>query len=259
MAPNDDTPPGGPIGEADLHAWLDGELPPDRAAAVERHLAARPEDARRLESYRAQAALIGRAYAPLAAPPATLSTLPPVPRLRRRPPAWAAAAAAVLLFAAGLGAGWLARAALPAGGAMDPVVADALAAHLVYAAEVRHPVEVPADQEAHLVAWLSRRLGAPLAVPRLTGAGFTLLGGRLLPAEAGPAAQFMYEDAGGRRVTVYVRATPEGTDTAFRIAGEDGVTALYWKDRGLSWAVAGEVDRALLDDLAHRVYATFNS
>jgi len=38
-------------------------------------------------------------------------------------------------------------------------------AHVVYSPEVRHPVEVGADQEAHLVTWLSKRLGAPLKVP----------------------------------------------------------------------------------------------
>ena len=45
--------------------------------------------------------------------------------------------------------------------------------------------------------WLSKRLGRPLVVPDLAAVGFRLMGGRLLPAEDGPAAQFMYETGKG--------------------------------------------------------------
>ena len=38
--------------------------------------------------------------------------------------------------------------------------------------------------------------------PRLSGLGFALVGGRLLSAPDGPAAQFMYEDTDRRRITV---------------------------------------------------------
>jgi len=81
------------------------------------------------------------------------------------------------------------------------ITADAIAAHRTYSVEVRHPVEVDAGQEAHIVQWLSKRLGHQLIVPDLTVAGFRLMGGRLLPAEDGPAAQFMYENGTGERLT----------------------------------------------------------
>src|SRR5215510_15353419 len=42
-----------PITEQELHAYLDGELPDARRAAVEAYLREHPEDARRLEAYRA--------------------------------------------------------------------------------------------------------------------------------------------------------------------------------------------------------------
>ncbi len=70
----------------------------------------------------------------------------------------------------------------------------AAVAHAVYSPEVRHPVEVGADQEAYLVRWLPKRLGANLKVPHLAAQGYPLVGGRLLPGERGPAAQFMYQD-----------------------------------------------------------------
>ena len=78
-------------------------------------------------------------------------------------------------------------------------------AHAVYTPEVRHPVEVHADQEAHLTAWLSKRLGAPLKPPALADAGYQLVGGRLLPGATGSVAQFMYEDASHQRLTLYVQ------------------------------------------------------
>lgn len=247
---------GGPVTEAELHAWMDGELPPARRAAVERHLAGHPEDAARLDSYRRTAELIAGTYAPLAQlPPAAA----PRPKVRSWRPA-VAAAAAVLLFAVGGATGWAVRGG-PAGGpdANTQVAREAAAAHTVFAADVRHPVEVAADQEAHLVTWLSRRLGEKLTAPKLAPLGFELMGGRLLAVEQGPAAQLMYQDRSGRRLTVYLRRCPVSSDTAFRIAELGGVTALYWHERGVTWAIAGDVDRNLLRDAAHRVYAAFNS
>jgi anti-sigma factor RsiW len=84
----------------------------------------------------------------------------------------------------------------PAAAAARMITADAIAAHR-RTFSVRHPVEVGAGQEAHLVQWLSKCLGRPLVVPDLAAVGFRLMGGRLLPAEDGPAAQFMYENGKG--------------------------------------------------------------
>src|SRR5690606_35086848 len=101
------------------------------------------------------------------------------------------AAAAVAILALGLSGGYLAgRAGLGQGEPAMMQMADrAIMAHNVYAAEKLHVVEVAADQKAHLDGWLSKRIGLPLAAPDLRGHGFELLGGRLLPAGAGMAAQ----------------------------------------------------------------------
>ena len=64
---------------------------------------------------------------------------------------------------------------------------DALAAHRLYIGEVRHPIEVRAA-EAHLLPWLSRRIGTTMRAPDLSAFDLTLLGGRLLPGAHGPAA-----------------------------------------------------------------------
>ena len=257
------TDPAEHVSEAELHAYFDGELEADRRRAVEAHLAAHPEDAARLESYRGHDKLIRRAYRPLADRPVAPRLIrflidhgPVRPRRRWFWPA-AALAAGILLFAAGTTSGWYGRALFaPSDPRAQALVADAAAAHLVYAVEVRHPVEVPASEQDHLATWLGRRLEVPLRVPDLSESGYDLVGGRLLPAEAGrPAAQLMYQDVGGRRVTLYVRATPDHQRTAFRFARQGDLSALYWEDGDVAWVLVGELPRARLLELANKVYA----
>jgi len=132
-------------------------------------------------------------------------------------------------------------------------------AHAVYSPEVRHPVEVGADQEAHLVRWLSKRLGTSLKIPHLAAQGYALVGGRLLPGERGPAAQFMYQDIKGQRLTLYVRMSREArAPTAFRFTQENGVGVFYWLDGRLGYALSGETDRGELLRVADAVYRQLN-
>ena len=63
------TDPAGHVTEAELHAYFDGELAPERRHMVETYLLAHPEEAQRLESYRGQDLLIRRAFRPLAERP----------------------------------------------------------------------------------------------------------------------------------------------------------------------------------------------
>jgi anti-sigma factor RsiW len=44
------------------------------------------------------------------------------------------------------------------------------------------------------------------------------MGGRLLPDLGLPAAQFMYEDAAGRRLTLYIRKETGLNNTSFQFA-----------------------------------------
>ncbi|HEX3063574.1 MAG TPA: anti-sigma factor, partial [Usitatibacter sp.] len=136
-----------------------------------------------------------------------------------------------------------------------PLPIRAARAHLVYSPEVRHPVEVDAKDRDHLVKWLSKRLGMPLKVPTLSGEGFELLGGRLLPGPEGPVAQFMYQDATGKRLTLYVSPPHAGDKTtAFRFAQDNGVSVFYWIDRDCDYALSGEVDKPTLARVASSVY-----
>jgi anti-sigma factor RsiW len=125
---------------------------------------------------------------------------------------------------------------------------------------VRHPVEVGADQEAHLVAWLSKRLGAPVRAPKLEEVGYSLVGGRLLPGENGPVAHFMYQGNQGTRVTLYVRAEAIGNrETAFRYAKDNNVRVFYWVDRKLGYALSSaDISKEDLFKVANAVYHQLN-
>jgi anti-sigma factor RsiW len=164
-----------------------------------------------------------------------------------------------LLLAGGIG-GWSAHDLLPAlNSSASAVLAsavfdDAIAAHRTFSVETRHPVEVGANEEAHLVQWLSKRLGHRLIVPDLDALGFRLMGGRLLPADSAPAALLMYEDGKGTRLSCYYLVTHVAGETEFQFGEQNGVSAFYWVDDGLAYAIAANAPRALLLKVAEIVY-----
>ncbi|MBA5637468.1 anti-sigma factor [Duganella sp. LX20W] len=150
----------------------------------------------------------------------------------------------------------LASADVPPSADEQALARSAAVAHAVYSPEQRHPVEVGADQQQHLVTWLSKRLGAPLHPPQLGALGYELIGGRLLPGQSGPVAQFMYDNAGGRRLTLYVSTEQRhNRTTAFRFAQEGKVGVFYWIDGRYGYALSGALDKAALARLADAVYA----
>lgn len=185
----------------------------------------------------------------------------PIPaRMYMRRPAWLEYARAASILAVGVAIGLAIPMFGPAPPApianVTPLPIRAARAHLVYSPEVRHPVEVDAKDQDHLVKWLSKRLGTQLKVPVLANEGFELLGGRLLPGPEGPVAQFMYQDPTSlKRLTLYVTRPHSGEPvTAFRFAEEDGVSVFYWIDKDCGYALSGEVDKVTLARVAGSVY-----
>ncbi|NVO05437.1 MAG: anti-sigma factor [Rhodoferax sp.] len=178
---------------------------------------------------------------------------------------WLGLAAAVLLA---FGLGWLAHGPLPGQGTAtlaksrleQEFVRQASFAHSVYLPEKRHPVEVLAAEQEHLVQWLSKRLGKPLKIPNLEPQGFALVGGRLLPGEAGARAQFMFQNVQGQRITLYLGALEKSANpadlqaTQFRFEPDATVPSFYWAEQGFGYALSGQVDRATLMALANSVY-----
>lgn len=261
--------PGGGVGEHELNAFVDGRLTSERAAVVDAYLEARPEERARLRQYADQQRDLREAFEMHAAEPVPsrlrVARLLAARRGRRH---WqfAALAAAMGLLIVGAAGGWgvhdwgvklLTSRGAQAAAAGREITADAIAAHQVFSVEVKHPVEVGAAQEAHLVQWLSNRLGRRLVVPDLTTAGYQLMGGRLLPSEVGPAAQFMYQN-GNTRLTLYERGDSVG-ETAFRYTEENGIGAFYWSDQEFGYALTAKADRAELMKIAEIVYRQLSS
>jgi anti-sigma factor RsiW len=184
-----------------------------------------------------------------------------------------AMAASVLLA---FGVGWLTHGymapqgsagAVAMAGATHEFVRQASFAHAVYLPEKRHPVEVAAADQEHLVQWLSKRLGKPLKIPQLGAQGFELVGGRLLPGENGARAQFMFQNPQGQRVTLYLGAigqpasqspVPDTQATQFRFESDGPVPSFYWVEQDFGYALSGQVDKATLMSLSKLVYAQIN-
>jgi anti-sigma factor RsiW len=250
-----------PITESELQAYADGRLAPQRRLAVEAWLAARPEEAERIADYRKLAQTLRDAYDPVFAEAIPRRFFGAKKQWRRYALAAGWMVAGVLIGAV---AGWELRDAhqTPVAAAdVGAVMARRAAiAHATYSPEVRHPVEVGADQEAHLVAWLSKRLGAPLRAPQLEEVGYGLVGGRLLPGDNGPVAHLMYQTQKGARITLYVRTEATGNrETAFRYAEEGRVRVFYWVDRKLGYALSSaDIGKDELFKVANTVYQQLN-
>ena len=268
-----------PIDDLTLHAWLDGELPADRQAEVEAWLQANPEDAARVRLWAADRELLRTRLSGVLDEPVP----PALMHLLSRPTTggfggwqrWAAAVAVFMLGGA-LGAGLMWRVQAPGAGlaaaAAEPAwVRRAAVAHAVYVPEVRHPVEVPAQEERHLSGWLTKRLDVPVKVFDLRAQGFELVGGRLLPDAAGPSAQLMYQaiaaPAGASgiaakplRVTVYLRKPDRATPAAFRFEQQGELGLFYWVEGATAqggacgYALVGALPRERLLALAEAIY-----
>lgn len=244
--------PAGGVSIDDVMAYVDGQLDAAARRRLDERIAATPELAAQVDAYRHQNHALKLAFDPV--------LREPVPE-RMQPPRSAGAPLRVALgvaatLALGVALGWYARDLTTPSRAATTFVMQAAAAHIVYTPEVRHPVEVAANEEAHLVQWLSKRLGHKVRAPVLAEQGFRLVGGRLLPGDqARPAAHFMYEDAKGQRLTLYVRGLQaRERDTAFRYARESGVDVFYWVDDHYGYALSGVVGRETMLELARIVY-----
>lgn len=244
------------IEAAELVAFVDRRLPPERARAVEERLRLDPALAAEVRDHAAQREALHARFDPVLEEPIPPRLLPP--RAASGGLGRAAAAAALLLVGAAAGSlatgAWLTRReARPVASAL---VHQAVVAYAAYAPDARRPVEISAEQEHALVGWLSKRLGRELRVPYLQDRGLTLLGGRLVPGEVDrPAAQLMYATPRGERVTLFIRAAgDEAGPTEFRYDDRGGVATFYWVDRDWGFALTGPLDRAALLEAATAVY-----
>jgi anti-sigma factor RsiW len=265
-----DTRADGPprVDEDELHALVDGRLSAEEAADLRRRLQADPVAQATVNAWQMQRDALKRTFTGEAidsTPPSLVAAAQRAQALRESAQQWTrwAGMAASVVMAFGLG--WAANveyaARFNAPSAAHQFVRQAAFAHIVYQPEVRHPVEVTAQQQDHLVQWLSKRLGHPLKVPDLRSKGYELLGGRLLPGENGARAQFMYQNASGQRLTLYLGAVKDAgkarvdtQETAFRFFDDGPVPGFYWVDQGFGCAITAPLPRGELLEVARAAY-----
>ena len=233
-----------PVTEDELHAYVDGELPADRREAVEAWLASHPDDAARVAAWRAQAEAIRARYGSV--------VNEPVPERLTLEPHHAQPALLGRDRGGGGGRGLRRSAASPAGwraarrprrrAQVELFTTEALGAHRLYIGEVRHPIEVKAEED-HLLPWLSRRVGTTLRAPDLGAFGLKLLGGRLLPGVGGPAALFMYEGAQRRALHDLLLASSTRRAPRSATTTNDNFGAVHWIEGSYGWVVSGPKDK----------------
>jgi anti-sigma factor RsiW len=242
-----------PVTEDELHAYVDNELPAERRGDVEAWLAGHPDDAARVQSWRAMAEALHARYDSVAdeAVPKRLE----IERLVRQPRklVYGAIAATLVAFIAGGGVGWLAHGASASPPAFQNLTVDALDAHRLYVVEVRHPVEVPGSERAHLQQWLTKRCGWIVRAPELDATGLKLVGGRLLPGPDGPASFLMYESASGERFTLYASRAKIVT-AQMRYTAAENSGAMYWSEDNVGYVLSGPTDKDRLNQIARLVY-----
>ncbi|GJH17040.1 anti-sigma factor [Caballeronia novacaledonica] len=263
-----------PISEEDLHAYVDGALSAGRREQVERAIELNPALAARVSDYFSLNNMFHERHdrvlnEPI---PARLRTL--------KKTRWSGAAnwprfagmAAALVAGIGIGIGTnMGRDALSLPGTsassaentrdvsaegMEAMARQAALAHVVYMPAVDRPDDIGKDREQDFVQYLSNKLGTDVHPPLLTKSGFELMGGRILPGDNGPTAQFMYRDAKGERVTLCIARRKTSTNTtAFKLYRDGPVNVFYWIDGDFGYAVSGGIDRKVMLELAHDVYA----
>ncbi|WP_233835352.1 anti-sigma factor family protein [Paraburkholderia sp. ZP32-5] len=261
-----------PIGEEDLHAYVDGTLSGERRVEVERALEQNPELAARISDYFSLNSMFHERYDRVLSEPVPKRLQAPAPRHSRVAANWPRYAAqfggmaAALVLGLGIG--------MHRGDLIPPVALDhtsvravsadsaegfarqAALAHVVYMPAIDRPSDMSAEHEQEFVQWLANRLGTQVHPPMLSKSGFMLSGGRLLPGTDGPTAQFMYRGPNGERVTLCISHRKENANTtAFKLYQSGPVNVFYWIDGDFGYAVSGGIDRKQLLQLAHDVYA----
>lgn len=233
-----------PVTEADLQAYVDERLAPERARVVEQWLAERPGESARIMDHRRQRDALRTALDPVIDEPlpAALDLRLRVTgrQTRWRITAWPAIAASLAMLMIGGAGGWTLRSwQSPATVGTAALAREAATSYAVYASDTARPVEIAASQRQQLDRWFSQRLDRPVRAPDLGRAGLTLIGGRLIATDHGPAGLYLYRYADGTRVAVYVRPMEVDGNAQMVHRDERGVTGWTWADDGLGFGVFG--------------------
>lgn len=245
------TPGSRPVGEDELHAFVDGHLDPERRLQLERYLAENPAVAARVAGWQANHASLRAAMAPLGQQP--IPARMDVRRLaanraaRRwsKPMAVASLAASLLLGAVG---GWTAH-RLVQPWSVEQVAREAMTAHRLFAA---------ASGPAQDIGWADPAFTTRLAAPDLSAAGYTLTQRQVVATNEGVGSVFVYRNDAGNRISVFVRPMLS-RNAAFAMRPVEGAPGWAWAKDGLGVSLISSQSSPTLQDLADKVRRLLSS
>jgi anti-sigma factor RsiW len=238
------------VTEAELHAYVDGQLDTAGRVEVEAHLQRHPEAAARVMAWLRLRDEVRLFLADDEAPPATVGL---ARRLERRL-GWRSLGFGLrrgLAAACLVGAGWLAHALL--GGLLGaPLVGPTVAASPVpafvdEAAEADHAVrlELAAGHAPYpaLMPLAAPRTGGLVPVPTLRG-GLRLLGSDLVPWDGGAAVLAVYDAGGGRVATLFAAEAETLEASPPRASPGPGLATVFWQAGPFAYALSGDLPEA---------------
>jgi anti-sigma factor RsiW len=232
-----------------LHAYLDGELAPAEALAMERELASDAALAARLARLTALRTRIAKGLPPVAVPPALAARITSALGLREQPAApgraigeWRRLAAAIVL-AAGVGSG----ATFFALQAPDPVPTAVAASH-IRALMAAQPTDVSSSDRHTVKPWFAGRIPQAPQVVDLTRDGFPLVGGRVDVIGTTPVPTLAYRH---RQHLISLTAVPaRGLAASAGQRTIDGYHLLAWSEDGVTYWAVSDLGPADLENFA---------
>lgn len=247
------------ISDKEIQAYLDQQLTPENAKEFQVRLKNNPAAQKKLADYQKIEESLKDLYQPVyeeTIPPHLLNVCKP------KPFNYLAIAASILFFVVGALSGWQIENLISPDN--DSLVIDlespAMFAHSVFSVEKLHPVEVEADKKQHMNQWLSKRLKTQLKAPDLRQHQFELVGGRLLPStKERMAAQYMYQNKKGERVTLYIkRGDWPQKETAInhsnKMLQNNSFNTSFWTDGSLGYVITSQLEQKINQKLSETIY-----
>lgn len=254
------------VTEEDLHAYVDGELAPERRLAVESYLSCSPEDARQVSGYQAQRIQLKGLYGRFEAeslPPELESLALEIAaesrgRRRYRLSTRRVGIAAILLVSIGAGGGWLAREVFE-GQPEDPLFRFTESATRAYEAVAHRsipPVERKPSTANPLDEWFERGgPDEPIEPPDISNEGFHFVWSSVIPNTDSPKVQLVYEHSNthSRLALTIGRTVGSEQSLAFTFVQEQALSAFYWRDDRIQYSLIGDLPRERLLEVAESI------
>jgi anti-sigma factor RsiW len=242
------------------HAYLDGEIDPLDASALEAHLRGCPECAAAFRRDRELSAAIKlevpRYRAPELLRARIRSELARRERwrfgeLRLLGVGWNPAAIAASLMLAVFMSSVVTRSIMTDAG-VDRM-ADAVVASHIRSLMADHLIDVKSSDQHTVKPWFNGKLALSPPVPDLTAAGFPLIGGRLDYVDDHPVAALVYRRQ-QHVINVLVSAAAKGgKDARPAPAAERGYNLLRFTQDGMDFWIVSDLNTAELGDFAARL------